>query len=239
MKFFLQIVLFSFFNVTLFAQVNLNQGLIAYYPFNGNSNDGSGNNNNAVFNNAALTTDRFGNASSAYYFDGVNDYMSIPGSTTLNSPNSMSVALYFNPEQTNVQNLIGKINYNLGNGTQFQVAINFNLYPGVLFGVNDPSNDCSNQINLNSSYVNTGGGAIATNQWYCVVTTFSQGVQKIYLNGVLISTTNAPFNTLKQCTNSDIQIGSWWDGDPLWYKGKIDDIRIYNRALTTATYYYS
>lgn len=51
---------------TLSAQVNLNQGLMAYYPFSGNDNDMSGNNNNPVFNNATLTTDQFGNPNGAY-----------------------------------------------------------------------------------------------------------------------------------------------------------------------------
>ena len=60
------------------AQVNLANGLIAYYPFSGNANDASGNGNNAVFNNATLTTDRFGNPNSAYYFDGVSNYIQIP-----------------------------------------------------------------------------------------------------------------------------------------------------------------
>jgi len=41
------------------AQVDLNAGLIAYYPFTGNANDASGNNNNPVFNNATLTSDRY------------------------------------------------------------------------------------------------------------------------------------------------------------------------------------
>lgn len=231
MKHFLLLVLLSCFAFISFSQVNLTKGLIAWYPFNGNANDGSGNNNNPSYNNATLTTDRFGNTGSAYYFDGVDDQITIPGSAGLNTANAMTIALYFNPETTNLQTLIGKISYSQGNGTQFQVAINFNLYPGVLFGVNNPADNCASQVALNSSYVNT-GGTVPINQWYCLVSTFDQGVQKIYLNGALVSTTNAPFTTLKQCTNSDIQLGTWWANDQQRYKGKIDDVRIYNRALT-------
>ena len=54
----------------LYAQVNLNQGLVAYYPFNGNANDVSGNNINGVVSNATLTTDKFGASNSAYDFNG-------------------------------------------------------------------------------------------------------------------------------------------------------------------------
>ena len=53
---------------------NLQQGLVAYYPFNGNANDESGNGNNGTVNGATLTEDRFGNANGAYSFDG-NDWI--------------------------------------------------------------------------------------------------------------------------------------------------------------------
>ena len=52
---------------------NLQQGLVAYYPFNGNANDESGNGNNGTVNGATLASDRFGNVGSAYSFDGVSD----------------------------------------------------------------------------------------------------------------------------------------------------------------------
>lgn len=48
-------------------------GLVLYYPFTGNADDLSGNNNNGKIHGATLTTDRFGNFNSAYYFDGVDD----------------------------------------------------------------------------------------------------------------------------------------------------------------------
>ena len=55
------------------AQVNLDSGLVAYYPFNGNANDESVNGNNGTVNGATLTTDRFGNANKPYSFDGVKN----------------------------------------------------------------------------------------------------------------------------------------------------------------------
>jgi hypothetical protein len=53
-------------------------GLIAWYPFNGNANDESGNGNNGSNYGATLTADRFGNANKAYSFNGSTDYISIP-----------------------------------------------------------------------------------------------------------------------------------------------------------------
>ena len=54
---------------------NADTCLAASYPFNGNANDESGNGNDGTVNGATLTTDRFGNANSAYSFDGVDDYV--------------------------------------------------------------------------------------------------------------------------------------------------------------------
>ena len=219
------------FSHTALSQINLNQGLLAYYPFNGNANDASGNGNNGIpMNGVQLTTDRFGNPNSAYYFDGVSGYISVPNSTNLNPQNAFSIALYFNPARNGTQNLIGKIAYTGGVATQFQMAMDFNLYPGVLFGVNPASNGCTG-VPLNASYVNT-NSSIVPDQWYCVVGTFDNGIMKIYLDGILIQTINAGFTNLNQCSNADIQIGKWWSGYPLLYQGKIDDIRMYGRALT-------
>ena len=53
------------------------QNLVAYYPFDGNANDASGNGNDAVNNNALLTTDRFGSVNSAYDFNGFDAYLEI------------------------------------------------------------------------------------------------------------------------------------------------------------------
>jgi gliding motility-associated-like protein len=225
-------VLFFFylFSNSLFAQVNLSQGLIAYYPFNGNANDVSGNGNNGILqNNIQLTNDRLGNANSAYAFDGIDDYIRVPNSSTLNPSAGLSVALYFKASQNTVQTFVGKISYSQGVGTQFQVGMGFPLYPGVFSGVNPPNTGCSGQIAVNSSYVNN--GSISLNQWHCMVSTFENGIQKLYVDGVLVQTVNTGFSTLNQCNNSDIQIGSWWLGDVQFFKGVLDDIRIYNRAL--------
>ena len=60
------------------------ESLICYWPFNGNANDLSINNNHGIVNGATLIPDRFGNINSAYSFDG-NDYICIPHSTTINT----------------------------------------------------------------------------------------------------------------------------------------------------------
>src|SRR5215212_9357905 len=70
-------------------------GLVAWYPFNGNANDESGNGNNGVVNGAALTSDRLGNLNAAYDFNGVNNYISVTGNSSLhNIADSMSCSIW-------------------------------------------------------------------------------------------------------------------------------------------------
>ena len=54
---------------------DLTSGLVAYYPFDGNALDASGNGHDGTIHGSTLTTDRLGNANSAYSFDGVDDYI--------------------------------------------------------------------------------------------------------------------------------------------------------------------
>ena len=56
---------------------DLDEGLVAHYPFNGNANDESGNGNNGTVNGATLTADRSGNEDCAYFFNGNGDYISL------------------------------------------------------------------------------------------------------------------------------------------------------------------
>ena len=68
----------------MMAWASLTDGLVAYYPFDGNANDASGNGNHGVVHGATPTTDRFGNANSAYGFNGDDcGYVEVPNSTGL------------------------------------------------------------------------------------------------------------------------------------------------------------
>ena len=75
----------------LIAQVP-RDALIAYYPFHGNVNDGSGNGHHGTAYGPTLTQDRFGNVDSAYSFDGVDDYIAIENHPDFNN-SDFSLAL--------------------------------------------------------------------------------------------------------------------------------------------------
>ena len=96
------ILLFSVLFTTMsFAQVPSYvpaNGLVGWWPFNGNANDESGNGNNGSNNGATLTTDRNGVTNSAYNLPNLNDNISV---STLSSPyNGDSLTISFCPAFT-------------------------------------------------------------------------------------------------------------------------------------------
>src|SRR6266480_3163043 len=128
----LSVLVLLFSSILGVAQVNLSQGLVAYYPFNGNANDQSGNNNNPFFNNAVLTSDRNGNPNSAYYFNGTNSYMQIPNSASLN-PTKISLFALVKPMGFYQGVCHGNVILNKGNNdnnvqSQYKLRFSDNLY---------------------------------------------------------------------------------------------------------------
>ena len=75
--------------------------LMAHYTFSGNASDGTSNANNGSVTGATLTTDRFGEANSAYYFDGDGDYISVPFSESLQIEDDITMSLWVYHEDAN------------------------------------------------------------------------------------------------------------------------------------------
>src|ERR1041384_7853449 len=73
---------------------NLSNGLIAYYPFDGNANDYSGNNNHGILNGPTNANDRFNVPNKAYYFDG-NDEIDIMNAPVLNPTTGISISAWY------------------------------------------------------------------------------------------------------------------------------------------------
>jgi gliding motility-associated-like protein len=217
------------------AQVSLNHGLLAHYPFSGNANDASGNGNHGTpMNGIQLTTDKFGNPNSAYKFDGVDDHIFLSDNGKL-SPKSITVAAWVYPESSSAQSITGKIDKASGNHSTYHIGINYDIQAGFFWGLAPPNSNCFRQIpyNPNNPFL-TSPEFFSINTWHCVVGTFQDSVQKLYIDGVLVQSKKYNFKNLDQCTNTNFLIGRWWDGDPIPFKGKIDEVRIYDRELNTA-----
>ena len=191
------------------CETNLRLGEIADYPFNGNANDESGNGHNGTNYGATLCNDRFGNENSAYYFDGINDYIDL--GNWFNYQNfSLSVwvkqedLLYYyvdiiDNNHTDYRNWV--VQHNGGDPYHFGVA---------------PQGSC---------YF-----SLPSNEWENIVCVKDEGTLKTYLNGVLqneLVTGNSTVNY-----NSPNLFIARWGGGGRYFNGEIDDIKMYDRALS-------
>jgi hypothetical protein len=195
-------------------------GLVGYWPFNGNANDASINGNNGVVSGATSTTDRFGIVNSAYSFN--NNYIVIPSSNSLNIKQG-SLSFWLNSNDTNLMVPIKKNYYNGAINEQFSFALNYTNLFSLKY-----NSSCQPGI----GWFNTGGrNSLLTNgNWHMVSVTFSSDI-KVYVDGYLTSSLLAPLTNADSCS-SDIQIGREWSSNPNYFIGKLDDIGIWNRVLT-------
>lgn len=210
---------------------SLTQGLVGYWPFCGNANDDSGNGNNGTVNGATLTTDRFGNSNSAYSFDG-NDWIEVFYNQILNfGTNSFTLSCWSTKQGNNTfQHLITRNYVTQWPNAVGNYALRYENNTLVLFS---------------SGNTTTGNGTLVTSQqnnlnnWNHFVGVFNATNQtmQIYMNGNIIAT--GPINPNLQNYDS---IGNMYFGvehptavlpsGPQFLTGKLDDIGIWNRALT-------
>lgn len=204
-------------------------GLVGWWPFNGNANDESGNGNNGTVTGATLTTDRFGVANGAYGFNGVNccgtpDPVQeiVVSNQILNLGQNFTISCWMSSStvgkfqqclfnsinhpgfavEFNSEHVVGKLTYALGTGNSWDV-----LYaPGT-----------------STSFQN--------NTWYHVVFIKNGTTYTLYLNGVLDGTTTVGASA-NYTQNAAIRFGSIGGGNEV-FKGSLDDYGIWNRALTS------
>lgn len=192
-------------------------GLVAYYPFNGNANDGSGNQLNGTVYGASLTTDRNGVANKAYYFSGLGDYIKILSNTLLNIQN-YTITAWVNVEEFG------------GSSAEAGYILSKGIYPNYnyLFGARISDQFATSTTNNNTFLGFASTSTFNTDSWY-LLTVINDGTSlRLFVNGIA----NGSIALGPSQTNSnDIYIGRYEGTDSWNFKGKIDDIRIYNRAL--------
>jgi Concanavalin A-like lectin/glucanases superfamily len=204
-------------------------GLVGWWPFNGNANDESGNGNNGMVYGASLAVDRNGNPNSAYNFNGSGNYIGYSANNLPNASRTVSVWFYAN----NLNGGPGILGYG-GNtcGTSFFIAINQPPIPNKII----------NQGHCVVDSLTTTYSTSPINAWYHLVITSDVNGTRHYLNGVLMSS-NSVFIANTYTLNKDFAVGTnvgtngimpWTDANQTWWNGKLDDIGIWNRALTSA-----
>ncbi|MDP2386463.1 MAG: LamG-like jellyroll fold domain-containing protein, partial [Bacteroidota bacterium] len=187
--------------------------LKGYWPLEGNANDFSGNNNNGTVNGATLTSDRFNRANAAYQFSNATHTISILGSSTLNLGKPFTMSLWF---------------YNNGSSqTLFRKGGEWGIDLDGTAGGNQRLAFFSS-ISNGSNIVKFTDYVVQPNKWYHVCAMFDQSTVKIYLDNVLILD-EANSNLSSYSSTHQVTMGGY---GPEPFYGKIDDVRIYSRALS-------
>lgn len=203
-------------------------GLVGYWPFNGNANDQTPNGNNGTVNGASLTTDRFGNANSAYDFDGLNSEIIVPNNPSLNleNPNQFTFSYWIN-----VATLLPTgISFVIIKQTDFGlIQDGYNSGVEYLY-----SSSCRIQNGPSSSSLAFGSLAntIPTNSWIFVCQVWDGNHGKTYLNNILVN--DVVGSAVAGDNLADLRFGKpiFTSSSGGGFDGKIDDIGIWNRALS-------
>ncbi|MBM3456683.1 MAG: LamG domain-containing protein, partial [Bacteroidetes bacterium] len=217
---------------------NLQNGLVAYYPFCGNANDISGNGNNGTVNGATLTADRFGAVNRAYSFNGSNNDIRI----SLNSINNnfpagsnFSICAWIKTSDLNgpVVSLRGNGIVDFHVGTLSDVVVS----PGKIGVLLRDDQTCCGQGN------NIFGTSVSDNSWRFLAITRSGtngGIITIYVNGVQVAQGSGNQNGSLSFNNNTISIGSeqewvqtgfYVSTDQKYFQGIIDDVIVHSRVL--------
>ncbi len=198
-----------------FTQVQHGQ-MILYLPFDGNTGDSSGYNHTVTNYGATLTADHTGALNHAYAFNGSTSFLDVQNDSVLNCQQAISVSFwirvgaFFTREQYPISH---------GNWTnRWKISISSNH---IRWTVKTPTT----VKDLDSD------SPLLLNTWYYVTTVYSGSDFEVYLNGNLDGFSSLSGSIVT--TNIDLSIGQDLPTDNQYnFQGTLDDIRIYNYALS-------
>jgi hypothetical protein len=192
--------------------------LVAYFPFNGNAQDESGYNNHGVVSGAELTPDREGTPNSAYYFDGVDDHIRIQNHPSLNFKKGISVIFWMR-----IDEFFGREAHPVSHGNwenRWKVSITGTKVRWTVktdVGIKDLDTEQN----------------VTTGIFYYMSVIYTNNRMEIYIDGQPASSTTWNGDILQ--TSIDFMIGQVLPGNSNYnFKGIIDDVSIYNYALSSS-----
>ncbi|MDP2668785.1 MAG: LamG domain-containing protein [bacterium] len=217
--------------------IGLNSGLVGYWSFNGadianvTAFDRSGQGNNGTLSPPPAgggPVRAIGKIGQALSFDGVNDWINAGNSSTLSfsaADSKFTLAAWVKPD-TNSANLNTIISRYIGTGNQRQWAFVTTATGQIKIIISEDG------IDSNVSIVSVPVLQLGTWSHVAVTMNISTDVFKMYINGAEVSITgSAPIAALFASTGN-VNIGNRKDGTEGPWDGLLDDVRVYNRALT-------
>jgi hypothetical protein len=212
------------------AKGDVTDGLVGRWELDGNGSDSSGLNHNGIVHEATATTDRFGHANSALLFDGSSAYVAVADHSDLRPTDAITFTAWFNPTSFNLGNyswpaILKKATSNQSDGYGLETLWVYESSPEMSAYVALPS--AVPQAHL----------PIATDTWYFAAGVYDGSNLSLYLGQSDLQT--LAVNSLSGLGAIQQSLGELWIGaDPSnpgsarSFNGAIDDVRIYNRALS-------
>jgi hypothetical protein len=203
-------------------------GLVAWYPFNGDANDYSGNNNNGTLYGPVPVPDLFTTPNSAYGFYGSpsparTDYIQAPHSASLSFTTGFSAAFRVKFNQ---------INRTTGGYDRQAIFMkpDHSVF-GLMFSTNPTGQLRFYHTGLSPSFSDYSWNTVKANTWYHVAVTYDGSHTRHYINGQQVAQT-AVAGTLSDDTGYSLYMGKTTLKIDYPLDGRLDDLRLYNRALT-------
>ncbi|MFH2028140.1 MAG: LamG-like jellyroll fold domain-containing protein, partial [Nanoarchaeota archaeon] len=211
---------------SVFIEQFLSSDLIAYYDFENNADDKSGNGHHGTAKNGVtFSSGKIGDAAN---LDGINDFIEIDDSTIFDFPNQdFTITAWVKTTSTDARSIIAKGTSNLNGG--WGIYLGYGSTPGQIV------------YNWGNGGVSAiyGGTLINDGQWHhiAIIITTSTSLTnnndaKIYIDGIIQGLTKNINYPYKVNTINDLTIGARIDGTGMFWKGAIDELKIYNKALT-------
>jgi hypothetical protein len=200
------------------------EGLVGYWPFNGNANDESGNGNHGIVDKATLTSDKNNELNSAYRFYKTGSKVTIPDAKMLNSP-YLSMSFWVKTSDSTMHSYIYKSQEGTANNEEYAI-----ISPSsgtIEFDVKNQSN-CTPGYGWNRNNVTK---TLSDDQWHHVTATYDGIFSKIYVDTLLVSELQNPLFPIDSCPGGEILFGKGWDNRAN-LEGVLDDIAIWNRAIS-------
>lgn len=195
------------------------EGLVAAYSFDETSgsqvDDTSGKGNNGLISGATrIAQGKFGQALS---FNGYNDWVSVNDSPSLDLTTGMTLEAWVYPTDT------------LSTWPTVIMKEQVDSMAYALYG-NSDSNNPSIYVDINGENGTNGGDKLAANTWTHLAATYDGGNLNLYVNGKKVAT--QAVSGAMSASDGALRIGgnSVWGSE--YFAGYIDEVRIYNRALT-------
>lgn len=203
------------------SDLDLNVGLVGWYPFNGNASDASGSGNDCTVKGASLTTDRYGAENHAYKFDG-DDW--IESKNIVPAYNVLSFSAWFKATDVRGNNtgaIVSMPRAPAGTGTRLGFHYPIKSIDG---GFNPPNV----VIKINNTE------PLKLEQWYHGAVTNNGSELRVYLNGNLSASKKYKDRSLSSSENLLIgkELHEKASNGMRFFEGSIDDVRIYDRTLS-------